>query len=40
MEYTIEQIEYYQDNRDKYPTFDDFIPYLLQKYSEYQVDNL
>lgn len=39
-EYTVELIEYYQDNRDKYPTFDDFIPYLLQKYSEYQVDSL
>lgn len=33
-EFTIEQIDYYIDNRDKYKTFNEFIPYILLKYHE------
>jgi len=33
-EFTVEQIEYYQANRDKFKTFDDFVPYLLEQYNE------
>ncbi|OEF97596.1 hypothetical protein BHF71_11145 [Vulcanibacillus modesticaldus] len=33
-EFTTEQIEYYQKHRDKFKSFDDFIPYLLKKYYE------
>ena len=32
--FTIEQLEYYKENRDKYKSFDQFVPYLLKKYYE------
>jgi len=32
IEFTCEQLEYYEKNRDKYKRFDEFVPYLLKKY--------
>lgn len=32
--FTIEQLEYYKENRDKYKNFKEFVPYLLQQYDE------
>lgn len=31
-DFTIKQLEYYEENRDKYKTFKDFVPYLLEQY--------
>jgi len=31
-DYTVEQIKHYQANRDLYPTFNDFVPVLLENY--------
>jgi hypothetical protein len=33
--FTIQQLQYYQQHRDEFPRFDDFVPYLMQQY----VDN-
>ncbi len=32
IEYTCIQLEYYEKNRSKYKNFNDFVPYLLEKY--------
>lgn len=32
IEFTCEQLEYYEKNRDQYKRFDEFVPYLLKKY--------
>lgn len=38
--FTIQQLQYYQEHRDQYPRFDDFIPYLLQQYAEHKAELL
>lgn len=32
--FTLEQLRYYQKNREKYPAFIDFVPYLLDSYQK------
>jgi len=32
--FTIKQLEYYKENRDKYGNFKDFVPYLLYQYEK------
>lgn len=39
-EFTLEQLRYYQKNRTKYPTFVDFVPYLLNCYEQKKKDLL
>ena len=39
-EYVAEQLRYYHANRDQYPTFTDFVPYLYDRLDEYQEENL
>lgn len=38
--FTVEQLEYYRENRDTYKTFKDFIPYLLKQYEKNQEELL
>lgn len=33
-EFTVEQLDYYSKNRDKYKDFKDFVPYLLEQYNK------
>ena len=33
-DFTVEQLRYYQKNREKYSTFTDFVPYLLESYQK------
>ncbi|GAB6099919.1 hypothetical protein JCM16358_17980 [Halanaerocella petrolearia] len=35
-EFTIKQLEYYRNNRDKYKTFREFVPYLFREYNRNQ----
>ncbi|MCK9525699.1 MAG: DUF4932 domain-containing protein [Limnochordia bacterium] len=37
--YVVEQLEYYQVNRDLYPTFREFVPYLFDQLELYQKKN-
>jgi len=37
--FVVEQLEVYTQNRDQYPTFRDFVPYLLTQLTEYQDEN-
>ncbi len=37
--YIVEQLEYYQANRDLYPAFTDFVPYLYDQLDAYQAEN-
>lgn len=37
--YLVEQLEYYQANRDLYPTFLDFVPYIYEQLELYQAEN-
>jgi len=39
-EFTMEQLRYYRQNREKYPSFNDFIPYLLDSYEQNAKDLL
>jgi hypothetical protein len=39
-EFTVEQLEYYRENRDKYPDFVQFVPYLLEQYQQHQAELL
>jgi hypothetical protein len=34
--FTVEQLEYYQENRALFPTFRDFVPYLYDQLDAYQ----
>lgn len=34
--YVVEQLEYYENNRDIYPTFPEFVPYLYDQLDLYQ----
>jgi hypothetical protein len=35
-QFVVEQLEYYQANRDQYPQFTDFVPYLYDRLTWYQ----
>lgn len=35
-EFTVEQLKFYQANRDQYPDFVQFVPYLLEQYKQHQ----
>lgn len=37
--FVLEQLEYYQANRDLYPTFVEFVPYLYDQLNLYQAEN-
>jgi hypothetical protein len=39
-EFTVKQLEYYRENRDKYKTFKDFVPYLFEQYYKNQEELL
>lgn len=39
-EFTMKQLRYYQKNRNKYPSFNDFIPYLLDSCEQNKKDLL
>ncbi len=39
-DFTVEQLEYYRANRDKYPDFVQFVPYLLDQYKQHQEELL
>jgi len=39
-EFTVEQLKYYQANRDQYPDFAQFVPYLLEQYKQHQEELL
>lgn len=39
-EFTVEQLKYYQANRDQYPDFVQFVPYLLEQYKQHQEELL
>lgn len=38
-EYIVEQLEYYQSNRNLYPTFAEFVPFLYDQLDLYQAEN-
>ena len=38
-QFVAEQLQFYQANRDRYPTFRDFVPYLYDQLDSYQKDN-
>ncbi len=37
--FVVEQLEYYQSERERFPTFRDFVPYLYDKLDLYQKEN-
>lgn len=37
--FVVKQLEYYQTNRDIYPTFKEFVPYLYDQLERYQKEN-
>ncbi len=39
-EFTVEQLNYYRENRDRYPDFVHFVPYLLEQYKQHQKELL
>lgn len=38
-QFVAEQLQFYQANRDRYPTFHDFVPYLYDQLDSYQEEN-